>query len=97
MKSANPSAKRVIWMALLNAPTLIMAAIWIFMATIATAIGAKPPSPAEYMAILWPAFAGVALACSSLFVGLRISPIAGGFLAIVGILIMPIAFDAMMP
>ena len=58
---ASPSNLTIIWALLINVPTILMAAAWFVMSVFATAIGSKPPTPSEYMAILWPAVAGSAV------------------------------------
>jgi hypothetical protein len=95
--TARPSDSTIIWAPLLNAPTILMVAAWFVLAVFATAIGSKPPTASEYMAILWPAFAGLAVALLSLWVAFRASRGIGAVLGIAGWAIMPIAFSAMMP
>ena len=94
---ASPSNLTIIWALLINVPTILMAAAWFVMSVFATAIGSKPPTPSEYMAILWPAVAGSAVALLSLWTIFTANRTVGALLGAVGLLIIPIAFSAMMP
>jgi len=87
----------ILWAPLLNAPTILMAAAWFVATVFATAIGSKPPTAWQYMQMLWPAFAGMTLACTSLWAAFRVSRTIGALLGLAGLPIMPIAFQAMMP
>lgn len=92
-KSANRE-KVLIGFLILNVPTFSMATAWFLLFSIASAIGSKAPSSWEYLYMFWPALAGTALALASLFFAYRINQFVAAILGVVGIVVMPLAFQS---